>query len=372
MDWTYHSPAFLCGLIALGLGVGFLTGLFGVGGGFIATPIMITLLGVDSSIAVGSSLGFTLGASAFGVRRHLRAGNLASRTAMLVGGGATLGTVLGYLLHNRLAQYAGEHFDDVMSLAFIVLLSVIAILIASTTERVKNPKSLMVKLRWPPYISIRKIGGAQVSIIGLIGAGFPVGLLGGLFGIGGGIILIPILTLVIGLTPHVAVGTSLAAVLLSSIVGCSLYAFGSQAVDLGIIASLILGSLVGTMLGARLCNRLHAEHLHRLFAVVVGLTAIFLLLDLQFRPRGQSHSMPQVVPAGAVDMRPGALRSALRSALKIGLREPFVPHSYATSANLNGTAMFRSTLPQQTSAGRIFSASHQCPTGNRRLIPTSE
>lgn len=302
MDWTSHSPVFLCELIALGFGVGFLTGMFGVGGGFIATPILISLLGVDPSIAVGSSLGFTLGASVIGLRKHLRAGNLASRTAMLIGGGATLGTVLGYLLHNSVARATGQHFDYFMSVSFIVLLGVIAILIALTTDRVTQPKSLMAKLRLPPYIAIRKIGGTPISIIGLIGAGVPVGLLGGLFGIGGGVILIPILTLVVGLTPHVAVGTSLGAILLTSIVGCALYAFGSHTVDLGIIAALILGSWLGTILGAGICSRLHARHLHRLFAIVVGSTALLLLLELQFRPARQSHHsreqrLPYVVPS---------------------------------------------------------------------------
>ena len=148
MDWTFHSPVLLGELIALGVAVGFLTGLFGVGGGFVATPIMISLLGVDPTIAVGSSLGFTLGASLFGLRKHLRAGNLASRTAMLIGGGATLGTVFGYMLHNAIARATSGHFDYFMSIAFVFLLGMIAILIALTTDRVTKPKSLIEP--WKP------------------------------------------------------------------------------------------------------------------------------------------------------------------------------------------------------------------------------
>jgi uncharacterized membrane protein YfcA len=266
------------------LGVGFLTGLFGVGGGFIATPIMISLFGIDPTVAVGSSLGFTLGASAFGLRKHFRAGNFERRTAWLVSLGAILGIVAGYLLHNRLAEATGENFTYVISVGFIALLVAIAILIASTTDRISNPTSWLAKLRWPPYVELKKIGVPRVSVFGLIAVGLPMGLLSGLFGIGGGIILLPMLTLIVGLTPHLAVGTSLGAVLLCSAVGCALYALGTGAVDIGIVAALVLGSWLGTYFGAKLCNRLHAEHLHRLFAVVVGLTAIFLFIDLQVRP----------------------------------------------------------------------------------------
>lgn len=278
-----HTPLFLIELVALGGGVGFLTGLFGVGGGFIATPIMISVLGVDPTVAVGSSLGFTLGASTFGLRKHLRSGNLASRTALLIGGGSTLGMLVGYFLHKAVAAATGERFDAIMKVSFIILLGLIAALLVLTADRVTRPRqSLLAKLRLPPYILIRKVG-TPISILGLIGVGVPIGLLGGLFGVGGGIVLIPVLTLIVGLTPHVAVGTSLGAVLMSSIVGCGLYAFGSQTVDVAIIAALVSGSWVGTIFGAWVCNRLHAKHLHRLFAFVVAATAIFLLADLRFR-----------------------------------------------------------------------------------------
>lgn len=284
MDWTLHSPFFIGQLVALGIGVGFLTGLFGVGGGFIATPIMISMLGVDPTVAVGSSLGFTLGASSFGLRKHWRSGNLASRTALLVGGGSTVGMVFGYFLHNAAAQMYGEQFDRAISIAFVALLGVVAALLMATANRVARRYSPLANLRLPPYIHIRKVG-MPISIIGLIGVGIPAGMLGGLFGVGGGIVLIPILTLVVGLTPHVAVGTSLGAVLISSIVGCALYAFGSRSVDLAIIAALVAGSWLGTKLGVWTCNRLHAKHLQRLFALVVATAAIFLLIQLLFFSR---------------------------------------------------------------------------------------
>ncbi len=279
MFWLQHESSFLIQLAVLGLGVGFLTGLFGVGGGFIVTPVMISMLGIDPTIAVGSSLGFTFGASALGLRRHFRAGNFEARTSWLVGGGATVGTWFGYVLHKLAAQASGQQFDWYISIAFFALLVAIAIVIACTADRVTEPNSLLAKLRLPPYISIPKIGVAQMSVSGLLAAGILVGILSGFFGIGGGVILLPILVLVVGLTPHLAVGTSLGAILLCSAVGCALYAFGSRTVDIGIIAALIVGSWLGTILGARLCRKLHAEHLHRLFAVVVGATAIVLLIN---------------------------------------------------------------------------------------------
>lgn len=279
MEWLSHDVLFLIELAVLGLGVGFLTGLFGVGGGFIVTPVMISILGIDPTVAVGSSLGFTLGASALGLRRHWRAGNFESRTSWLVGAGATAGTFVGYFLHQLMSTITGAKFDWFISFAFVVLLFAIALIIGFTADRVTESKSLLSRLRLPPYIAIPKIGVMQMSVTGLLAAGLLTGTLSGFFGIGGGIVLMPILILVVGLTPHLAVGTSLGTILLSSAVGCALYAIGSGTVDLGIVATLIMGSWFGTILGAKLCRRLHAEHLHRLFAIVVALTAVLLLIN---------------------------------------------------------------------------------------------
>jgi uncharacterized membrane protein YfcA len=285
MDWTTHSVMLLAELTVLGFGVGFLTGLFGVGGGFIATPIMISLLGVEPSVAVGSSLGFAVGASSLGLFRHLRAKNVEPKIAWLVGSGAVAGTIIGFLIHHRAAYLSGEQFQHIISVAFIVLLAVIAIVIGLTIDRVdRHP--LLSKLRLPPYIAVPRLHISQLSAPGLVLIGLPVGFLSGMFGIGGGVVLLPALILVVGMKPHAAVGTSLATVLACALLGCALYAFGSKAVDVGIVAALLLGSSVGTLIGAYVCNRLHADHLHRLFAVVVGVTAVFLWIQLQFgQPR---------------------------------------------------------------------------------------
>jgi uncharacterized membrane protein YfcA len=280
MPTAVHDYMTFIELMALGLGVGFLTGLFGVGGGFIATPVMISLMGIDASVAVGSSLGFALGASAFGLRRHLRMGNFEPRSSALVGTGSAIGTVIGYLIHRQTARAAGDSFEWYISLAFAILLGIIALVIALTADRVAEPKSPLSKLPIGPYIAIPKIGLARMSVSGLLLAGILTGVLGGFFGIGGGVILIPLLILVVGLTPHLAVGTSLGAVLLGSAVGCGLYAFGSAAVNWQIIAALVLGSWVGTILGAKLCRWLHAEYLHRLLAAVIGIAAVAILIGV--------------------------------------------------------------------------------------------
>ena len=279
------APMTALALAVLGLVVGFFSGLLGIGGAFILTPVMIAFLGIDSSIAVGCSLGYSVGVGLIGLRKHSQLGNVEWKSMVTLGVSAASGTLLGFGLHQLTAYLvtpagAGEgasreSFDTVMTGLFVLLLIPIAFLVWREPRDTGKP-ALLSRVKLPP--SIRLTNGNVVSLTGLILAGLTVGILKGMFGIGG-VILIPLLVLVVGLTPHVSVGTSLGAVFISSMVGTAIYGLKGQ-LDVVVIACLLAGSLCGVPLGARVCSMIDGRRLRRWFAVVVVGFCICLAWDV--------------------------------------------------------------------------------------------
>ena len=124
----FGSPGLLMGLAGLGFAVGSLTGLFGVGGGFLVTPLLIVVFRVDESVAVGSDLCAIIGTSAGGLSRHWRLGNVEAKTMLIMAGGAMCGTVLGSMLHEYLRSMLGQSgvfsFPSAMRGLYLILLPV--------------------------------------------------------------------------------------------------------------------------------------------------------------------------------------------------------------------------------------------------------
>jgi uncharacterized membrane protein YfcA len=272
---SFLSPPMLIAcLMLLGLVVGVLTGLFGVGGAFVVVPLIHILLGIPYTLATGSSMSFTIGASTAGLGRHLHMGNVAVKTMLILAGAAVCGTVLGADLHHHLHQtLGGAAFDRTMNVLFFVTLLGTAWLVFAWRPHEVRTRSLLQRLPLGPKIEIRRAGIKDVSLPGLCAVGLSIGVLKGLLGIGGGVLFMPLMLLVVGLTVQHAVGTSLGVVLLSSIAGAIIYGQKGQA-SLWIVMPLLVGSSLGIQLGSYLCQRLHAQRIGRYFAVFVLLVAV--------------------------------------------------------------------------------------------------
>ena len=278
-----QGPALMAALAGLGLFIGILTGLFGVGGGFLINPLLIVLMGLPETLVVGSSLSFTIGTGTAGAASHWRLKNVDLKTAMYLIGGALGGCVLGVLVHLDLKQVFGPaKFRMVFLTLYLVMLLVTAWVVARGPGRHKSGKPLVQRMRLGPHTDLPAAGLVHVSVPGLILVGFVIGLLKGLLGIGGGVLFMPLLLIVVGLSVHQAIGTSLAVVVFSSIVGTIMYGAGGK-VNLTLVMTLLVGSTIGVQIGAYLCQRLHAARLQRYFVVVVLLAAVLVAADLAWR-----------------------------------------------------------------------------------------
>jgi len=276
----------LVALVALGLGVGMLTGLFGVGGAFLVSPMLVAVLGVPKALVVGSSLSFTIGTAGAGVARHRRLGNVAPRTVLLLAAGALVGVWLGKLALDGLKASLGEAGSDQAFLAlYLALLLVTAWLVYRGPREHASGRSVLQRLPVGPRVTVRAAGLHGVSLPGLLAAGLLIGVATGLLGIGGGVLYMPLLLLLVGLPTHQAVGTSLGVVLFSSVVGALLYGAEGN-VNLALVMILLAGSSVGVQAGAWLCARLHARRLQRYFVVVVLLAALVVAVKLGLLLRG--------------------------------------------------------------------------------------
>jgi uncharacterized membrane protein YfcA len=273
-DAYLTGPLLLCALIALGFTAGTLSGLFGVGGAFLITPLLNAVFGIPYPFAVGSGLCYTIGTSVTGTARHGRLGNVEVKSTLILGGGAIVGAVLGAMLNQFLERSLGAYrYDLTMDVLFMILLTLTGFMVLRGNTGDEPGLSVLQRLRIPPHIDLPGAGLAHVSVTGILAVGLGIGVLTGMLGIGGGVLLVPVLILVVGLTPHLAVGTSLGVVFFSSMSGTIKYGLAGRS-SLGVAMALLVGSTLGVQLGAWICHKLHATRLRRYFAVLVFAVAV--------------------------------------------------------------------------------------------------
>ncbi len=270
-------------LMGFGLIVGVLTGLFGVGGGFMIVPLLNVLFGIPMPLAIGSSLCFTIGTGGAGLARHLRLRNVEAKSMIILGGaavcGALLGTELSHFLQLTLGAGGAKGFEHLMSGVFIVMLALTTWLVVRGGSDKRTGAALLQRLPLPPRIDLPDAGLKGVSLPGLCAIGLGIGVMKGLLGIGGGVLFMPVLILVVGLSPRKAVGTSLGVVTFSSAAGTIAHGLEDH-VNLMIAMSLLIGSAFGVLIGANFCQRLHETKLRRFFGILVMLVVVWLAIDL--------------------------------------------------------------------------------------------
>jgi uncharacterized protein len=278
-------------LLALGTVVGVLSGIFGVGGGFLLTPFLI-FIGVPPAVAVASAANQLVGASVSGAMAHWRRGNLDLQMAgiLLVGGlfGSSLGVWL-FALMRRLGQ-----IDLVISLSYALLLSVLGVLMLAESVRailrVRSASGGRRKLHqhiWlhglPLKIRFRRSKLYISALLPLV-LGFAVGMLSAVMGVGGGFVMVPAMIYILGMPTAVVPGTSLFQIIFVAAAVTVLQAVANGTVDFVLVLVLLVGGVLGAQLGSRLSMRLRAEQLRALLALIILGVAIKLCFDLAVAP----------------------------------------------------------------------------------------
>jgi hypothetical protein len=263
-------------LLAIGGGVGLLSGLIGVGGGFLLTPLLI-FLGIPPTIAVGTGSNQVVAASVSGAMAHWRRGNvdLAMGAVLLAGG--IVGSTLGVWMF-RVLRALGQ-IDLVISLFYVVFLSAIGFLMLVESvrawQRSRNPSAPRRKLhqhylvhRLPLRMRFRR-SKLYISALVPFGLGLIAGVLTAIMGVGGGFLMVPAMIYLVGMPTSVVVGTSLFQIIFVTANVTFLLAVGTHTVDLILAAVLMVGSVVGAQFGTRLGVKLRGEHLRALMGLLV-------------------------------------------------------------------------------------------------------
>lgn len=255
------DPLTLALVFVVGLAAGFGSGLFGIGGGTLMVPAVIYLVpGTTFHAAKAASLLVISLATLVGIQRHRHHGNVDLRRGLLLGVGGVLGTVA--------ASYVAE------ATAEGVLKGAFGVFLAGTG----------VRMWWAVQPRPHHPSGA-VRLATYLGFGFLAGLAVGFFGVGGGILMVPALVF-LGCGIHLAVGTSLVAVLVNGVAGTVTHAYlGYWGVMIALGVPLALGSVVGIRFGTDYATRLHADRLRRAFAVFLVLMGMYMAFD-GFGPDG--------------------------------------------------------------------------------------
>ncbi|HEY1146723.1 MAG TPA: sulfite exporter TauE/SafE family protein, partial [Allosphingosinicella sp.] len=280
-------------LMIIGLGgvVGLLTGMVGVGGGFLTTPILI-FYGIPPAVAVASSTTQITGTSVSGMLAYQKRRGVDYRMGAVLVAGGLVGTAAGGALF-RLLQNIGQ-IDTVIALLYVVLLGSIGVLMAKESAaalniikppeskkpaRRHNPLIAMLPMRWRFYQS-----GLYISPLAPLLLGFFAGMLTVLLGVGGGFLVVPAMIYLLGMSTTVVVGTSLMQILFVTAAATMIQATTTKSVDIVLVLLLLVGSVVGAQFGARFSQKVKPEMLRMFLAIVVIAVALRMALGLGWRP----------------------------------------------------------------------------------------
>lgn len=278
-------------IIALGGVVGLLTGMVGVGGGFLTTPILI-FYGIPPAVAVGSATTQITGTSVSGVLAHRRRKGVDYRMGAVIIVGGMFGSLAGGGLF-RILQTSGQ-IDTVIAMLYVILLGSIGYLMVKESagalglisrsdpkKKAKrhNPLIASLPMRWRFYRS-----GLYISPLAPLLLGFLTGVLTVLLGVGGGFILIPAMIYILGMSAQVVVGTSLLQILFVTAATTLVHATTTKSVDIVLAVLLLLGSVIGAQLGARFAQKVKPELLRLVLAIVVLGVAFRMALGLGWQP----------------------------------------------------------------------------------------
>jgi uncharacterized membrane protein YfcA len=279
-------------IVSLGGLVGLLSGMFGVGGGFLTTPLLI-FYGIPPTVAAASAATQVTGASVSSVVSHLARKTVDVRmgTVMVVGG--VIGAGLGAIIF-RLLESVGQ-MDTAIGILYVVMLGSIGLLMAREAihtlvmnyrgeqlrarRRRRHPLVAALPFRWRFYAS-----GLYMSPLAPLLLGMFSGVITMLMGIGGGFVLVPAMIYILGMSTQVVIGTSLFQILFVTMVTTMTHALTTRAVDLVLAFLLLIGSVIGAQVGGRISMAVRPEYLRVILALLVLIVAIRMALGLGYQP----------------------------------------------------------------------------------------
>lgn len=289
-------------LIALGALVGFISGLFGIGGGFLMTPILV-FLGIPPAVAVGSLANHVAASSVSSVAAYSRRRAVDFRMGSVLAAGGAIGSVIGVELF-RILRLLGQA-DLVVAVSYLVFLGIIGGLMLAESlgtilrqrrgqphppPRDRRPLwlyGLPLKVRFPR-------SRLYISVIPPLVLGVFVGVLSAVMGVGGGFVLVPAMVYILRMPAQVVVGTSLFQIIITTALTGVLQAGRNQSVDIVLAVLLLIGGVIGAQLGARASARFRAEELRAVLALIVLVVGLQMGLGLFVRPED-----PFVMMSGA-------------------------------------------------------------------------
>jgi uncharacterized membrane protein YfcA len=279
-------------IVALGALTGLLSGMFGVGGGFLTTPLMI-FYGIPPTVAAASAASQVTGASVSGAFAHSRRGGVDYQMGGVLVAGGLLGIGIGAVLFNLLTRLG--QIDTVINILYVLLLGSIGGLMARESiqtlraertgvplparKRRHHPLVANLPMRWRFYRS-----GLYISPLAPLLLGMATGILTMLMGIGGGFVLVPAMLYILGMSANVVVGTSLFQILFVTMATTMMHALTTRAVDIVLATLLLVGSVTGAQLGAQFAQKASPVKLRLLLAVIVLIVAFRMALGLGYRP----------------------------------------------------------------------------------------
>ena len=277
-------------IVLLGGITGILSGLFGVGGGFLTTPLLI-FYGVPPTVAAASASTQVTGASVSGVLAHSKRNGVDYRMGAVMVAGGGIGAGIGSLLF-RFFRSIGQ-IDVVINALYVVLLGSIGTLMAreawqalrgdpnAAAPRRRRHHPLVASLpgRWRFYRS-----GLYISPLAPLLLGVIVGTLTMLMGVVGGFILVPAMLYILGMSANVVVGTSLYNILFVTVVTTMMHSLTTKAVDIVLVGLLLIGSVTGAQMGTQVAARFAPEKLRIVLAVIVLVIAVRMFFGLFVQP----------------------------------------------------------------------------------------
>lgn len=279
-------------IILLGGGVGFLSGMFGVGGGFLTTPLLI-FYGIPPTVAAASAATQVTGASVSGALAYLERDGVDLRMGAVLIVGGLIGSLVGAGLFELLTAWG--QIDTAINILYVGLLGSVGSLMAREAfgalrarhtgvpaparKRRHHPMVANLPLRWRFYRS-----GLYISPLAPLLLGMVVGILTMLLGVGGGFIMVPAMLYLLGMGTQVVVGTSLFQILFVTISTTMVHALTTGAVDIVLAGLLLIGSVIGAQIGARFAQSVKPEYLRMALAIIVLIVAMRMGVDLFIRP----------------------------------------------------------------------------------------
>jgi uncharacterized membrane protein YfcA len=279
-------------IFAMGAFVGLLSGIFGVGGGFLMTPLLI-MAGIPPTVAAASDSNQIVGASTSGTLAHYRLGNVDFKMGILLLVGGVLGGTAGVYIIKALRHMGNADF--LIQITYVLMLGFVGIymfmeslqglrrkVVTETGTKKESRYALIVKrLPWQTYF---ERSGVELSVLMPLVLGIFVGILAAIMGVGGGFIMVPVMVYLLRMPMHVVVGTSLFQILFTCVDVTIMQARTNHTVDFMLALVLLIGSSLGAQFGAKISRKLKGDQLKIILAVLILVVMVKMLLSLLLRP----------------------------------------------------------------------------------------